>query len=78
MGTAGALGKMGQGARTAAETEVVKRQRANGEGSVRKKGRRWYLRLSGSSGRVEIKTKARTKREALAILGDRRLSSQLA
>jgi integrase len=49
----------------------MKRRRANSEGSVRKKGRRWYLRISGPSGRVEIKTKARTKREALALLGDR-------
>jgi integrase len=53
------------------DNEAMRRKRANCEGSVRKKGRRWYLRLSGPSGRVEIATNARTRSEAIAALNDR-------
>jgi integrase len=57
----------------------MKRHRANFQGSVRKKGRRWYVRLTTSPNkekgirrrRAEIPTKARTRSEALVILGDR-------
>lgn len=39
-----------------------------GAGSVRKRGRVWYIRVPTGSGRIEIKTKAKTRREAEDML----------
>jgi integrase len=47
-------------------------KRANRQGSVRRRGKTWFLRISTSAGkRVEIRTEARTRSDALDLLGKR-------
>ncbi len=47
-------------------------KRANRQGSVRRRGKTWFLRISTSAGkRAEIRTEARTRSEALDLLGKR-------
>jgi integrase len=43
-------------------------KRANNEGSVRRRGRTWYLRISRDGTQRDIKTSATTRTEALAAL----------
>lgn len=47
-------------------------KRANGEGSVRRKCGTWYVRVSRSGARQDIKTKATNRSEALDILSKMR------
>jgi integrase len=46
-------------------------KRANGQGSVRKRGGAWWVRVSVRGKRVEIKTTAETRTEALAALNQK-------
>jgi integrase len=48
-------------------------KRANGEGTARKKGRTWYVRISRNGVRREIKTAATNRTEALAVLSQLRV-----